>query len=254
MKYNPKERCSKEEFKITSIENDTIFYHEQVSRVEKDHVEFRGGACLSVEDATDYVKPNDTIRLYGRGFGYTVRGVAVVKEQGRLEILRYKTPLEWATNECKMFEKHDREREEETEKNRKEIDVNQSPRFECKDLDGWRKWVKSNLDPYGRACVVYSEQWAELMEEKMSKGATLKDIAKDASHEADTDGITGFMYGAAVSMLSGCWKHGDELRRWHNLDTQIGNEGEKANEDGGTLNPALLGVDTEKYPTGQQGE
>jgi hypothetical protein len=34
----------------------------------------------------------------------------------------------------------------------------------------------------------------------------------------------------------------EELRRWHNLRTQIGDEGEKANEDGGVLNPALLRV------------
>lgn len=244
MKYDPKDRCSEEELKITSIENDTIFYDEQVSSVEKDHVVFRGGACLGVKDADNHVKPSDTLRLYGKGFGYIVRGVAVVKEQGRLEILRYKTPLEWSTKECETFEKNDREREEQTEKNRKDVNIDQPPMFECTDLDAWQKWVEGNLDPYGRACVVYSEQWAELMEKKMSEGATLKDIAKDASHEADTDGITGFMYGAAVSMLSGVWKHGDELRRWHNLDTQVGNEGEAANMNGGTLNPALLNVNT----------
>ena len=48
-------------------------------------------------------------------------------------------------------------------------------------------------------------------------------------------------YGA-VSTLSKVWEHGEELRRWSNLDLQIGNEGEKANESGGTLNPALLNV------------
>jgi len=34
------------------------------------------------------------------------------------------------------------------------------------------------------------------------------------------------MYGAAVAILSKVWKHGEELRRWHNLKTQIGDEGE----------------------------
>ena len=68
------------------------------------------------------------------------------------------------------------------------------------------------------------------------------DVAKQTSHDADLEGITGFMYGCAVSILSKCWKHGEDLRRWHNLDTQIGNEGEKANESGGVLNPALLSV------------
>jgi len=242
MNYDPKERCSEEELKVTSIENDTVFYEEPVLKVGANHVEFRGGGCLGVDNAISHVKPNSTLRLYGKGFGYPVRGVVVLKPNDRIEILRYKTPLEWATRECKTFEKHNKEREEQTVMNQKEVDVNQLPKFKCRDLDGWKKCVKNNLDPYGRACIVYSEQWAELMEKKMSEGATLGDIAKDASHEADTDGITGFMYGAAVSTLSQVWKYGDDLRRWHNLDTQIGDEGEKANKEGGTLNPALLNI------------
>jgi hypothetical protein len=56
----------------------------------------------------------------------------------------------------------------------------------------------------------------------------------------DNDGITGFMYGCAVSILSKVWIHGEQLRRWHNLKTQLRDEGEKANQTGGVLNPALL--------------
>lgn len=108
----------------------------------------------------------------------------------------------------------------------------------------WQKWVTANTDPYGRACVEYAERWAHLMETRIEAGAALEDIAKSTSHEADTDGITGFMYGAAVSMLAQSWIHGEQLRRWHNLDTQIGKEGEKANESGGVLNPALLSFQT----------
>jgi hypothetical protein len=80
------------------------------------------------------------------------------------------------------------------------------------------------------------------MEAAMDAGESLEACAKRASHEADTEGITGFMYGAAVSTLAQAWVHGDRLRRWHNLDVQIGNEGEKANESGGTLNPALMNI------------
>ena len=80
------------------------------------------------------------------------------------------------------------------------------------------------------------------MEEGIGDGKKLEDIAQATSHEADTEGITGFMYGCAVSLLSQAWKHGEELRRWHNLDTQIKDEGEKANESGGVLNPALLNI------------
>ena len=106
----------------------------------------------------------------------------------------------------------------------------------------WEEGLKNNTDMYGAGIYRYAEAWANLMEEKINTGANLEDIASSTSHEADTEGITGFMYGAAVSVLSHAWEHGEELRLWHNLDTQIGNEGEKANESGGVLNPALLNI------------
>jgi hypothetical protein len=46
----------------------------------------------------------------------------------------------------------------------------------------------------------------------------------------------------AVQILSEGWVHGEELRQWHNLDTQIRDEGEKANREGGVLNPTLLSI------------
>lgn len=107
---------------------------------------------------------------------------------------------------------------------------------------GWELTVKNNDDPYGKAGVSFAARWADLMEAKIDAGAVLADVAKATCREADTEGITGFMYGCAVSILSQCWVHGEQLRRWHNLDTQIGNDGEKANESGGTLNPAILNV------------
>jgi len=74
----------------------------------------------------------------------------------------------------------------------------------------------------------------------MAKGKKLEEIAHSTSHKADTDGITGFMYGAAVETLANVWEHGEALRQWHNLETQIGTEGEEANKRGATLDPALL--------------
>ena len=68
----------------------------------------------------------------------------------------------------------------------------------------WKSYVEKNTDPYGKACVDYALAWANLMEARMADGAEIAAIAKETSHEADTDGITGFMYGAAVSMLSQC--------------------------------------------------
>lgn len=120
----------------------------------------------------------------------------------------------------------------------------QAPEMSYSDKDGWDEWLANQKDDYGygRCIFRYAEWWARLMELELSNGKKLEEIADITSREADVEGITGFMYGAAVSILAKCWKHGEELRRWHNLETQIGNEGEKANEEGGTLNPALLSI------------
>ena len=106
----------------------------------------------------------------------------------------------------------------------------------------YKDWYDKNDDPYGKACLIFAERWAELMEEAIAKGEKLELVAKQLSHDADEEGITGFMYGMAVSILSSVWIHGEKLRIWHNLNTQISNEGEKANESGKVLNPALLNI------------
>lgn len=106
--------------------------------------------------------------------------------------------------------------------------------------DEWRAACEKNTDPYGACVMRYAEIWARIMEAKIAGGAALEDIAEEASRTADTEGITGFMYGCAVAMLARVWIHGEALRRWHNKAAQLGSEGDKANECGGVLNPALL--------------
>lgn len=114
----------------------------------------------------------------------------------------------------------------------------------------YAEYVKTNSDDgYSKGVVDYGERWAAAIEAALPPTpstsqviAFLEENADRLSHEADTEGITGFMYGYAVSALAKFWIYGEELRRWHNLKTQIGNEGERANESGGTLNPALLNI------------
>ena len=111
-----------------------------------------------------------------------------------------------------------------------------------RDPEGWKKSCEINSDDYGGAVMAYAERWARLMEGRMDKGEKLEAIADECSHLADSEGITGFMYGCAVGILSKVWKHGEALRLWHNLKTQIRDEGERANESGGVLNPAILSI------------
>jgi hypothetical protein len=114
--------------------------------------------------------------------------------------------------------------------------------IELVDEEGWNKFKANNTDGYGGRVVRYADEWARLMQVRISNGKTVAQCADELSHLADDDGITGYMYGCAVAVLAKVWKHGEALRRWHNKETQIGTEGDKANESGGVLNPALLSI------------
>ena len=114
--------------------------------------------------------------------------------------------------------------------------------MKLKDKAIWKEGLQNNQDDYGVCGYRYAERWADMMEEKIEAGENLEDIAEQTSHDADTEGITGFMYGCAVSVLSFVWEYGEELRCWHNLDIQIKDEGEEANKKGSVLNPALLNI------------
>lgn len=96
--------------------------------------------------------------------------------------------------------------------------------------------LAKNTDPYGRRCFTYAADWAALMEEQMAKGKKLEEVAETTSHKADTDGITGFMYGMAVSILRDVWEHGAALNDWHNGKYNV-EPGTK-----GTVNPAIVTI------------
>lgn len=61
------------------------------------------------------------------------------------------------------------------------------------------------------------------------------DNADKLSNEADVEGITGFMYGCAVSILSQCWEYGEFLRKWHNRKYNY-------YDGNGIVNPAVLSI------------
>lgn len=114
------------------------------------------------------------------------------------------------------------------------------------DREKYQAWKDKQADGYGLTCFAFAEQWAELMEEWMDGGKTIPEMAELASSIVDNRpgfGITGFMHGMAVAILSECWIHGEELRKWHNRDTQLHDEGDKANEEpDAVLNPALIKI------------
>ena len=124
-------------------------------------------------------------------------------------------------------------------RNATEVKLADAPEMEIADEAAWQSWKDNNQDGYDGGVIAYAERWARLMQVEISAGKKLEDVADATSHEADIDGITGFMYGAAVHTLASCWKHGDQLRKWHNK--QYG----KSEDTEGTVNPAVLTVSTD---------
>lgn len=71
-------------------------------------------------------------------------------------------------------------------------------------------WFDNNKEPYGRRCITYAQDWAKLMQVELKKGNKLTaELVKKLSHQADVDGITGFMYGASKAVLKSTWKYWD---------------------------------------------
>lgn len=132
--------------------------------------------------------------------------------------------------------KQDQYRKERDEKDNKQkndyLRNTKDVEIQLKDESGWNECKKINSDPYGKCAVDYAESWAKLMQVQISHGKKLIDIAEKTSGQLNFYGITGYMYGAAVSMLSQYWIHGEELRKWHNKE--YNHEGE------GVVNPAIL--------------
>lgn len=102
----------------------------------------------------------------------------------------------------------------------------------------YKYWYDKNNDGYGRACFTFAERWAELLEAEISKSDDVMQVfidnADKLSSKADTEGITGFMYGCAVNILSQCWEYGEHLRKWHNKE--YGYDGD------GVVNPAIITI------------
>lgn len=116
--------------------------------------------------------------------------------------------------------------------------------MQIKNQEQWNSYLVNNRGGYGEAVISYAKRWANMLEDALRSGEhgdkmekVLSAVGDETSHKADTEGITGFMYGAAVQILSECWQYGDELRVWHNASYGIGSNETRV------VNPALLGVD-----------
>jgi hypothetical protein len=178
-------------------------------------------------------------------------GIELVAEPGSTtadELSRYYTEEMRRRHEAYRASPECAAREQEAEEKRIQdrldfaLAIQDAPAIELRDESGWNEHKAANTDPYGAGVLRYAENWARIMQKRIAAGESVAEAAKASQFISDPEGITGFMYGCAVAALCAFWVHGEELRRWHNLETQIGSEGEKANESGAVLNPAVLNL------------
>lgn len=153
--------------------------------------------------------------------------------EARNELRRNKLRAEYAIEACEK-------------RKALEAKLKSVPNIALVDERDWNDVKENNKeDPWSSAILTYAERWARFMQFEMDNGSKLEDVAESTSQEADLEGISGYMYGRAVSVLVHYWRYGEQLRIWHNLSMQVGNEGERANANGTVLNPALLSVSRE---------
>lgn len=107
----------------------------------------------------------------------------------------------------------------------------------------WNEIVEINKDSYGKCCVDVARQAMKILDDESGDFDTHKIICQ-ADDEVEAGGITGFMAGCVAQMVSQCHSRGEEFHRKWNKDNQIQDEGDKANEKGEILNPALLNIET----------
>lgn len=163
-------------------------------------------------------------------------GMDANAEKNRLEMEAYMKTPKYRAERAKALKLQTRRENVEKEV----LAVDESSEIEFKDDESkakWEQWVEINShDGYSLGVVTYARRWAKYMQHLMTKhNKAIYQIADNVSIVTDIDGITGFMYGCAVAILSECWKYGEELRRWHNKKWR--------HEDcDGVVNPAVLTI------------
>lgn len=81
--------------------DDAEFVDHVVKAVHNDHLDLDDSGCIgfsNVLGADVLPKAGDTVRLFGRGFGYTVRGIGLVENDLVTQLYRYRTEAQAAAD------------------------------------------------------------------------------------------------------------------------------------------------------------
>ena len=209
-----------------------------------DHGENSALVSFKFNDVTVSVKSDSNPELVHRDWhramnGYIDKNVAPYPNPVLTDEEKENDARIEAENEQRRQErKAEHQANAEAKRNATDAKLDEAPKMEFSDEEAWQQAVSVNTDPYSQGIISFAERWARLMQAELANGKKLENIANTTSRKADTEGITGSMYGAAVHTLASSWKHGDQLRKWHNKQYGISEDTE------GTVNPAVITVGT----------
>lgn len=184
-----------------------------VARKENETVEFVfNGVSVTVDGESD---PLLILRDWGRGMDGCLGDKPSVGPHPPTEL----SPEEIAKDAAIRKEKDRRliafqksiEQNYESKMMRLQDALKSATPIQLKDTDAWRRFLEDNQDGYVRRAMRFADDWARLMQQEIDRGQTIAQCADATARLADDDGITGAMYGFALSILGMCWVHGDEL-------------------------------------------
>lgn len=77
---------------VEKIDDDFEFQEIVAEKYENETIRFQNSVCLFLENPPCEIKAGTKLRLYGRGMGYSVRGISILNENDEWVVARYQTP------------------------------------------------------------------------------------------------------------------------------------------------------------------
>lgn len=166
------------------------------SSKEYHELHFKEGSCFVIKNTGFIPKPNMKVKFYGRGFGYTVRGIIINNTP-----IFYRTEDEHEQDFQEEQRQNEIKREKDFEKNKLKLDADYDslPKVYQIRIDWFRKnnpKFRIDFEPYELFCCKESIKIAKALKtpnaidewQKLSYDEQIKAVKIDSGHSGNTIG------------------------------------------------------------------